>query len=192
MPQNKYHWYNWDEYFRGHNVLNCNAVHQQSGPCRKAKNKTHATRCEKECERVLKRLSAREAMRERWLKKISKHYERREPRERKHLKAFMCRDQPGCNPDATTGNPYGEDCRMCYDVMRDTQKEYNNRIRATNKLGLRFEEPRTFAKRTRKEDLRGTPTMCNKPFRTDRHALLPGRSYIYRSSTESHSCSADN
>ena len=69
----------------------------------------------------------------------------------------MCREQPECT------NPYSENCRMCEQVMQDTQKEYNKRIRATNKLGLRFEEtnrfrePRTFGKRTRKEDLWGTP-----------------------------------
>ena len=167
MTQNKYKYHDWDEYFRGHNVLNCNAVHQQSGPCRRADNKRE---CTNECEGVLKRLSVREAMKERGLKSILKHYddnarhERWEPKKRKHLKAFICRDQSECM------NPNSQDCRMCEQVIRDTQKEYNKRVRTTNKLGLRFEEtnrfgePRTFGKQTRKEDLRRTPNNMQQNF----------------------------
>ena len=142
MPQNKYKYHDWDEYFRGHNVLNCNAVHQQSGPCRKANNKRE---CRNECEGLLKRLSAREAMKESWLKKILKHYnnnacyERWEPKERKHLKAFICRDQSECITNQTS-----QDCKMCEQVMREYMQEYNKRVRTTNKLGLRFEETNRF------------------------------------------------
>ena len=145
MPQNKYQYHDWDEYFRGHNVLNCNAADQQSGPCQKVANKVNRTKCMSECKDVLKRLSDREAMRERWLSKISEHatrnahYERWEPWERKHLKAFICRDQPECK------NRHHPECKMCEQVVRETQKEYNERVRTINKLGG-FRGPRTFGK----------------------------------------------
>ena len=157
MSQKKYKYHDWDEYFRGHNVLNCNAIQQQSGPCQKAKDKEG---CKDECESVLNRLSARRAMKERWLKKISNHYNNNEHygrwgdrRERKHLQAFICRNQHECMT-----KPWGEECKMCKHVMQEYMQEYNKRVRTTNKLGLRFEEtnrfrePGTFGKRTRKED----------------------------------------
>ena len=148
MPQNKYHWYNWDEYLRRHNVLNCNAVHQQSGPCGKAKDKRDAKNCMNECKEVLKTRETREAKKERWRERILRHnnnnapYGRWQPRERKHLDAFMCRDQLECR-----NNAYSEDCRMCKEVMKDTQNEYNKRIRATNKL--RFGETNRFGRQER-------------------------------------------
>ena len=69
MPRNKYKYHDWAEYFRGHNVLNCNAVHQQSGPCQKV-NGREKWACDDECKNV----SARAAMKKEWLKKISNDY----------------------------------------------------------------------------------------------------------------------
>ena len=90
-------------------------------------------------------------MKERWLNKIHKHYdnnaryERWEPKERNLPWRLEC-----------ITNPNSQDCMMCEQVMRDTQKEYNKRVRTTNKLGLRFEKtnrfgvPRTYGKRPRR------------------------------------------
>ena len=141
MPQNKYKYHDWEEYFRGGNVLNCNAAQQQSGPCGQKVARVDKTKCGKECENVFKELSVQEAMRKGWLERISEHrnsnarYEEWEPRKRKHFKAFFCRDQPECR-----NQPKGQDCKMCERVVRDTQKEYNERVRTINKLGLRFKD----------------------------------------------------